>query len=236
MLLVKVPGIIAATVGLHWAWTPPTGRPAAQQRASPTFLEKYFLTTPIRIIGITLVWYTALTECAVIVASRIPQSPLTQDVLRVALFKHGDPQRLAPSPIFLAGAALIIGGAYLRDRCYKALGNLFTFERAILPDHKLVTTGPYSVVRHPSYAGMIPVYLGFGMRYSDRNSWLWQSSVLDTQAGRVFFGSFAVVIALTLVSLLARVPKEDATLKEEFGEEWEEWARRVPYALIPGIY
>ncbi|KAF8893030.1 hypothetical protein BD779DRAFT_1670031 [Infundibulicybe gibba] len=236
MSLVKIPGIIAATVGFHLTWTPPSGVSKVQQRVNPTFLEKYLLTPPIRFIGKTTVWYAALAECAVIIANRIPQSPLTQDILRVTLFEHGDPQRLIPSSMFLAGAALIVGGAYLRDRCYKALGNLFTFERAILPGHKLVTTGPYGVVRHPAYAGLISVYLGFGMCCYDRNSWLWQSSALDTQAGRVFVGSFATIVALTLVPLLTRAPKEDETLKKEFGEEWEEWARRVPYKMIPGIY
>ncbi|KAF8892989.1 hypothetical protein BD779DRAFT_1135420 [Infundibulicybe gibba] len=157
-------------------------------------------------------------------------------MLRAVLFQHGDPQRLVPSPTFLTGVALIISGAYLRSRCYKALGNLFTFERAILPGHRLVTTGPYSVVRHPSYAGMMLVYLGLSMCHYDHNSWLWQSSVLDTRAGRVLVGSLVAAMAFTLFPLLMRVPKEDATLKKEFGEQWEQWARRVPYAVIPGIY
>ena len=36
----------------------------------------------------------------------------------------------------------------------RALGRLFRFELAILPGHKLIKHGPYSVVRHPSYTDL----------------------------------------------------------------------------------
>ncbi|KAF8893026.1 hypothetical protein BD779DRAFT_1766453 [Infundibulicybe gibba] len=231
MSLVRIPGIIAATVGFHLVCTPPSGVSKVQERMEPTFLEKYFLTSYTRAIRksfIAAVWYAVLAECAVIITNWTPQHPITQD--------HGDPQRLVASPMFLAGVALAVGGAYIRIRCYKTLGNLFTFERTIRPGHRLVKSGPYSVVRHPGYASLIPAYLGIWMCHYDRNSWLRQSSVLDTGAGQVFAGFLTAFLVLTPVSLITRVPKEDATLKKEFGEEWEEWARRVPYALIPGVY
>lgn len=36
--------------------------------------------------------------------------------------------------------------------------------------------------------------------------------------------------------LVMRVPKEDEVLREKFGAEWEVYARRTPYRLIPYIY
>ena len=36
--------------------------------------------------------------------------------------------------------------------------------------------------------------------------------------------------------LYARVNTEDAALREEFGEKWEEWAKRTPYKLVPWVY
>lgn len=39
----------------------------------------------------------------------------------------------------------------LRVWCFKTLGPLFRFDVGIQPNHKLVTGGPYGVVRHPSY-------------------------------------------------------------------------------------
>lgn len=35
--------------------------------------------------------------------------------------------------------------------------------------------------------------------------------------------------------LLARMSKEDEALKKTFGQDWIEWATKVPYKLIPGI-
>jgi protein-S-isoprenylcysteine O-methyltransferase Ste14 len=36
--------------------------------------------------------------------------------------------------------------------------------------------------------------------------------------------------------LLARMNKENTMMKKEFGKEWEEWAKNVPYQLVPGVY
>ncbi|KAF8891388.1 hypothetical protein BD779DRAFT_1670996 [Infundibulicybe gibba] len=236
MSLVRIPGIIAAAVGFHRTFTPPAGAPKVQERDKLTLPEKYIANQFTRVLLKTAVWCTALAECAIVIANRIPYLPMTQGMLRVALFQHGDQRQLAVSPMFLAGVTLIVSGAYLRDRCYKALGTLFTFERAIRQDHRLVTSGPYGVVRHPSYSGLGLVYLGIAMWHADRNSWLRQSSVLDTSVGRALVGSLAILLALGSIPMLGRIPKEDATLRKEFGEDWERWARRVPYSLIPGIY
>ena len=39
-----------------------------------------------------------------------------------------------------------------------------------------------------------------------------------------------------MVGLLLRMSKEDEALQKVFGDEWDEWARSVPYSLIPGIF
>lgn len=44
------------------------------------------------------------------------------------------------------------------------------------------------------------------------------------------------VVSVGVVALLGRMSIEDRALKEKFGSEWAEWARRVPYLLIPGVY
>ena len=40
------------------------------------------------------------------------------------------------------------------------MGRLFTVERSIRKDHLRVTSGPYAIVRHPSYTGLLIVYIG----------------------------------------------------------------------------
>ena len=67
---------------------------------------------------------------------------------------------LQPSLLLLLGAVVVSCGAVLRLACFRALGALFTFEITISPDHTLVTAGPYSHVRHPSYTGVYALLLG----------------------------------------------------------------------------
>ncbi|CAD6900108.1 unnamed protein product [Tilletia controversa] len=51
-------------------------------------------------------------------------------------------------------------GGGLRYWCYRELSHFFTFTLAILDDHRIVSSGPYAVVRHPSYTGLFLVASG----------------------------------------------------------------------------
>ena len=49
--------------------------------------------------------------------------------------------------------------------------------------------------------------------------------------------SFLVVWAFMNTSFLIwRAPREDATLRQKFGKEWEEYRKRVPWMFIPHVY
>jgi ATP-binding cassette subfamily G (WHITE) protein 2 (SNQ2) len=113
---------------------------------------------------------------------------------------------------------------------------LFTFEITVQRNHRLVKTGPYSVVRHPSYTAVLVLDTGICCWYVAQGSWLRESGVLSTVIGKAFFGIFAVMNAGIRVALLKRAAVEDHALREKFGKEWEEWALQVPYAFIPGVY
>ncbi|KAF9468409.1 hypothetical protein BDZ94DRAFT_1246743 [Collybia nuda] len=121
-------------------------------------------------------------------------------------------------------------------RCYQVMKAFFTFDVSIRKDHKLVATGPYGVVRHPSYSGMLMVYVGMVCWYGSRGSWLRQSGILETRGGIVFFGMFGAMMGSVLVGLLRRMSVEDGILRKKFGEVWVEYANNVPYSLIPWIY
>jgi protein-S-isoprenylcysteine O-methyltransferase Ste14 len=147
-----------------------------------------------------------------------------------------NPNALRLTPFLALGSALIVSGALLRLYCYSALGKHFTFETGIAKNHTLVKTGPYRFVRHPSYTGAVLAYLGLLCYYGAPGSWFRQCLFQGTEAGRAFGISYALMMALVVAGLLSRVPKEDDGLKREFGAEWVQWEREVPYALIPGIY
>jgi protein-S-isoprenylcysteine O-methyltransferase Ste14 len=68
----------------------------------------------------------------------------------------GDTMRWAGVVLFAIGGALRLWPVFV-------LGNRFSGLVAIQPGHRLVTTGIYSIVRHPSYLGLVVSSLGWGL-------------------------------------------------------------------------
>lgn len=56
-------------------------------------------------------------------------------------------------PAILIGTTLMCIAAGIRVVSYRYLGPYFTFQLSIKKDHRLITDGPYAIVRHPSYTG-----------------------------------------------------------------------------------
>ena len=145
-------------------------------------------------------------------------------------------QDLGLTPLSVAGVGFVVFGAWLRKKCYKAMGHFFTGQLAIRKDHKLITTGPYSVVRHPSYAALLGVYFGIACWFGSRGSWLRESGVMETRTGSIFVYSYGILLVSNLLVGIGRMGREDRELRKVFGEEWDVWAYRVPSRLIPGVY
>ncbi|KAH9924401.1 uncharacterized protein B0H18DRAFT_1119938 [Fomitopsis serialis] len=178
-----------------------------------------------------------LVEAAVILGNRFPSHAVSRWILRVfARNKPGFVQRLVLSPTFLAACAIGVAGGALRYRCYRTLGRFFTLELAVHKGHKLVTEGPYRYVRHPSYTAWSLGSVGVGLMSVTRGSWLRESGLLETQWGRMAFAFCTLYILYGTVGLTVRAPTEDEMLRREFGEEWEAYARRVPYRLVPYVF
>jgi protein-S-isoprenylcysteine O-methyltransferase Ste14 len=51
-----------------------------------------------------------------------------------------------------------IGGASLRLWCFKCLQKFFTFNVTVKKDHKLITTGPYSLLVHPAVSIFVRLF------------------------------------------------------------------------------
>lgn len=81
--------------------------------------------------------------------------------------------------------------------------------------HYVVSSGPYGWVRHPGYASALLTYL----------------------ATPVFLDSYWAFIPAILLSvvLIVRTRLEDATLQEKL-EGYRDYAKRVRYRLLPGIW
>lgn len=178
-----------------------------------------------------------LLEIATILAWNYPSYPLSKTVLSTLVFSGGRPDRLHLSTVSAIGFAMIVIGSWIRLSTYRHLGRYFRFEASIQKDHKLIVSGPYSIVRHPGYSGMLVMHPGWVLWFSGEGSWVRESGLWNTVGGKVITLTYFVgLLCGSLYVTLMRMGHEDEALKKTFGKEWEEWARKVPYKVIPGIY
>ena len=107
-----------------------------------------------------------------------------------------------------------IGGA-LRLAPVFVLGRRFSGLVAIQPGHRLVTTGLYGVIRHPSYLGLFLLALGWALAFRS--------------------GVGVIIAVLMLIVVLARIDAEERLLSETFGAEYDAYRTRT-WRLVPYIY
>lgn len=97
----------------------------------------------------------------------------------------------------------------------RTLGKQWTYRARVIEGHELVATGPYAVVRNPIYLGMFGMILATGLVYS---RW-W---------------NFLAAVVLFLIGNRIRIRAEEKLLRETFGSQFDDYARRVP-AFLPRI-
>ena len=146
------------------------------------------------------------------------------------------PLGLGLDTLALTGLSLGIVGGGIRVWCYRVLGRFFTWQMAVHDEHELITSGPYAFARHPSYTGCVLMVVGnIALLTSPRSIF-----VAGGLAGVTAIKAGAIVgmlyMAWVCIQLLRRMQIEDDALHEEFGAKWEEWAKRTPYKLVPGVY
>lgn len=176
----------------------------------------------------------AAAEAAALLAEHVP-SPISDRALAF-LFPGTRSTSLHTTPLFLIGSALATSGGLIRIACHRALGRFFSWQMSVQDGHKLITTGPYSVVRHPSYSGWCLLVAGNALALLSPGSYFSASGLLDSRAGKVGAGTVLGYLAFITYVLVKRIPKEDEVLSKEFGAEWQVWAKDTPYRLIPYLY
>ncbi|MBN1921137.1 MAG: isoprenylcysteine carboxylmethyltransferase family protein [Anaerolineae bacterium] len=121
-----------------------------------------------------------------------------------------------PLALTLCGLALIAAG-YAFGTWALVENRFFSGVVRIQADrgHVVCDTGPYRIVRHPGYAGNIPPLLGMVLAFSS----LWT----------------LIPAAVALIVIVLRTALEDRTLQAEL-PGYRDYAQRVRYRLIPGIY
>jgi protein-S-isoprenylcysteine O-methyltransferase Ste14 len=118
--------------------------------------------------------------------------------------------------VFFIGVALMIAGSLLRRHCFRQLGASFTGDVRASSEQMVVTSGAYSLLRHPSYTAAIILNTGIGLA----------------------LGSWASVIVLVVVSFAVygyRISVEERALVAAIGEPYEQFMN-TRKRLIPFIY
>jgi protein-S-isoprenylcysteine O-methyltransferase Ste14 len=119
-----------------------------------------------------------------------------------------------PAVLQGAGALLILACFVIVQRTFRE--NAFTAPVVKIQEaQQVVSTGPYGVVRHPMYAGILLFFIGTPLLLS---SWI----------GLCWAPVFAAL-------LMVRAVLEERTLAEGL-PGYREYAARVPYRLIPFVW
>jgi len=236
--LVKIPLLVLATIGAWYALTPPQPAPGAKECVKSGGIERSFgnvvrvhaLVWKCSVIGSLL---AELAACILLEAYSHNHHQFPMAFLRAP--KHLSHPSALPAAFVLGCLATAASGA-LRLKCYKTLGSLFTFEITLREDHRLVTNGPYAFVRHPSYSGVVLGVIGTLLVHFGPASWWARAGWHGTIGGQAYAVAWCSVEAYVLWSILCRAPTEDALLRKQFGAQWDAWAEKVPYRVIPGVF
>jgi protein-S-isoprenylcysteine O-methyltransferase Ste14 len=155
------------------------------------------------------------------------------------VWHDGKSDNLRMSNAAALGVFATVLGTWIRLMTYRYLGRFFRFEASIQKDHELIVSGPYSVVRHPSYTGLMLVFIGWFPWHMEKVSWVMESGLWDTTFGTMLimaYSSISIIMFVTSYFVLERMSREDAALRKRFGKKWDDWAKTVPYSIFPGIY
>jgi protein-S-isoprenylcysteine O-methyltransferase len=121
-----------------------------------------------------------------------------------------------PKVVLPLGCGLLVLGLALRWYAIIHLGRFFTTNVAIAKDHRLIDSGPYRFVRHPSYTGSMMAVLGFTLSFAN-----WATLLI------IFVPSCAVI--------MWRIHIEEEALLGALGEQYRRYMQRTK-RLIPLIY
>jgi protein-S-isoprenylcysteine O-methyltransferase Ste14 len=118
-------------------------------------------------------------------------------------------------PISVFAIVLAAASVVLIVAAQRALGRQFAYQARLVESHQLITAGPYGLVRHPIYTGLLGLTLATSLVVS-----AWPAVPL--------------FLAVYLAGTVMRIRSEERLLRDGLGAQFEEYARRVP-ALIPRL-
>lgn len=118
--------------------------------------------------------------------------------------------------VFGIGCGIMALGLGLRLWSIIVLGKYFRTTVEVDENQRVIQNGPYRLIRHPSYTGLILTCIGYGVAL--------QNAI-----------SFLIVIVFPTIALLYRIGIEETALAAGMGAEYESYQMHTK-KLIPGIW
>jgi protein-S-isoprenylcysteine O-methyltransferase Ste14 len=116
---------------------------------------------------------------------------------------------------YWAGLAVTVGGLAFAVWARRHIGRNWSAIVALKQDHELVTGGPYALVRHPIYTGLLFGFLGSAIALGQ-----WRG---------------LLAVAIVYLALLRKYKLEERWMRERFGVAYDAYRARVK-ALVPFIF
>jgi len=118
-------------------------------------------------------------------------------------------------PIMTAGLAVVAMGLFLTIWARRCLGRNWSGEISIKVDHQLIRSGPYKLLRHPIYTGLLTMYVGTAIVTGERLA--------------------MIGLAMAFFAYWRKIRLEEANLNVAFGSDYDAY-RRETWALVPGLF
>ena len=121
-----------------------------------------------------------------------------------------------PDWVFYPGVVLMLLGVVVRQWAIAVLGRFFSLNVRVVEDHRVVDKGPYRLVRHPSYTGILITFIGLSLAVQS-------------------LGALLVLLIVFIVSYGYRMKVEEKTLLSELGDIYVSYMKRakriIPYLI-----
>ena len=171
-------------------------------------------------IGQFLLWMS--TSCQLLYLYLKAFSPTSISIFFPQISASIDP--LPFTPVSVLGFIFMIIGGLGRIWCFRTLGVFFTFELTIRHTHKLIRTGPYAYVRHPSYTFVCILVIGWFFVHQRMSNFFPDRTWIHIQFGPLGF----LACCLTLIlGIKRRVKLEEEELEKKFGSEWTDYVSKT---------
>jgi protein-S-isoprenylcysteine O-methyltransferase Ste14 len=116
---------------------------------------------------------------------------------------------------FWLGAAVTIAGILFAVWAREHIGSNWSRSVTIKQGHELITTGPYAVVRHPIYTGILIGFLGMAIAISQVRGF--------------------IAFVLVFLALWIKLRMEEQWMRSQFGETYATYAHQTA-ALVPYLF